>query len=60
MLGLSVSNTSSNQATNEHTFPVEPDPLHAAKHPVELMWHDKNDDNFTSYFSPDSGGIRGI
>jgi hypothetical protein len=55
ILGLSTSNTSSNPATNEHTFPVEPDPICAAKRPVQVMWGDKNNDNFpSSCFSPDS------
>jgi hypothetical protein len=54
-LGLSTSNTSSNPAINEHTFPVEPDPIRAAKRPVPVMWGDKNDDNFpSSCLSPDS------
>ncbi len=54
-LGLSVSNTSFNQATNKHTFAVEPESLRAAKRPVQVMWGDKNDDNFpSSCFSPDS------
>jgi hypothetical protein len=41
MLGLS-SVTSSSKVINHHPFQVETDDKLAAKHPVEVMWHDKN------------------